>query len=496
MDCSQLTPYLDRHLTEEDRKGFEVHLQRCHSCQRQVESWHTLAAVLQAKDTRETAKRIVTPTPHDIEHLVRHAASLQEAKKSPTGILFPATFFQGRRKTVFILAAAAAVLIALVITLLWHPKANVADTQHQIATPVRTSVPASTATSATQHSTTNARTDTPTLPQFAEATRDLTTDETIRTADSGGQCIHIRTDTVCLYPNSRADVTIEPDAHHVQLVFGQALFYVKPKQARQFTVHTPNSTITVVGTQFSVFLPPDGATDVVVKKGTVQVDGNGRRERVNGGTAATVATGVPTISTRIATEPELMAFSPLNAHVSPEPDETGGVSAEASVHPHTPLHDPSSVNTWKQKMIEGEIDDAATGLTTYLSLHPTDAEAMFLLATCKKRQGDPKEALALYQKLVRYRNPSISNRAAYLAGDVCLHQLFDPSCALRYYSPFLQNSPADAPHRAEASFYKAEALLQLGRKKEAEQTLETVVQTYGRTAIGQRAQNRLRTLQP
>jgi tetratricopeptide (TPR) repeat protein len=157
--------------------------------------------------------------------------------------------------------------------------------------------------------------------------------------------------------------------------------------------------------------------------------------------------------------------------------------------------DVPTLDTWRQKMIDGDVDAAIDGLASHLKTHPRDTEASFILATCFKRKGDPKEALALYQKLVRHQKASVSNRAAYLAGDVCLKQLFDPNCALRYFTPFLNRAGADAPHRAEASYYKAEALLQLGRKKEAEQILESVVHTYGRTSIGQRARNRLRGMQ-
>ena len=497
MECDKIQEYLDRCLDPGDTRQFEDHLSQCRKCRVQVDEWQEISVAAASFDAGELASRLVQPSEADISRFEKMA---REYVSNPAGLPCRSP---KRFSRFFVPAIAASVLVgvgAIFLGLLRAPNGTDDTFGGEAASQGTTSPVAQAQPSASRSTSLASEEIAPSsvpLPAvtFASEVRELTGKTELQASKDKGQCAHMGPDTMCLYPAGRARVTLSSKSHTVHLMSGSALFQVEPGQTRRFEVTTPLGTVQVVGTRFSVTVTPDESLKVVVEKGVVRVAGDNKSATVEAGTLARVVSGKSEIETRVARDAELETFSILSFY------EREGEAAQVSSRSGAPMRRSESgteaptLDTWRQKMISGDLDAAEVGLSRRVRRHPDDTDASFLLATCLKRKGSPKEALALYQKLSRHAAASVSNRASYLAGEVCLKQLSDPGCALRYFTPFLNRAAADASGRAEASYYKAEALIQLGRVKEAEKILQSVVDTYGRTSIGRRAQNRLRDLQ-
>lgn len=495
MVCKYLYKYLDGRLDWEDRRLFEDHLAHCPACLQQTSDWQQILTVAASLDNKDVGARVAPPSSLDVQRF----ETMARKRIEHLGRLS----FLGRPLAV---AIAAAVLLGIAIGV-WKNEAP--DTPH-VAAPAAVSSRVAPHKSDTSGAPSQSLSEAPLVSpsatdvHFDTKVKELTGSETLHASAHNGQCAHMGPDTLCLFPKSRAEVMVSDKAHVVALQSGSAVFYVQPNETREFRVTTPLGTVVVVGTRFSVTVTPEHMLQVVVKKGTVRVEGDNEAAMVQKGAVARIVSEKSGIVTRLATWDELAAFSVLSKMIEEVPAKPLHLKSAKKpvVHDAHQLQDTAQaqslkmLDTWRKEMIAGDVDGAIEGLLRYLQAHPNDVDARFLLATCHKRKGHPKEALALYQQLAQHQTLSVANRAAYLAGDVCIKQLSNPQCALQYFTPFLDHSGRDAPQRGEALYYKAEALLQLGQKKEATQILESVVHTFGRTGIGQRARNRLREIQP
>ncbi|MBL8269222.1 FecR family protein [Steroidobacter sp.] len=70
---------------------------------------------------------------------------------------------------------------------------------------------------------------------------------------------------------SRVEVRLSKHARDIELTHGEVLFKVAADKARPFRVHTPNAVVQAVGTQFNVYVRPDGNATVSVVEGKVQI---------------------------------------------------------------------------------------------------------------------------------------------------------------------------------------------------------------------------------
>ena len=89
--------------------------------------------------------------------------------------------------------------------------------------------------------------------------------------------------------HSRVRVDYSPGSRDIHLIDGQALFKVSHNTQRPFRVHTGETVIQAVGTEFDVYRRTERTT-VAVLEGTVRLAGNDARI-VNAGEAANVVTG-------------------------------------------------------------------------------------------------------------------------------------------------------------------------------------------------------------
>ncbi|HEY5759483.1 MAG TPA: FecR domain-containing protein [Steroidobacter sp.] len=74
-----------------------------------------------------------------------------------------------------------------------------------------------------------------------------------------------------LNAQSQVEVRLSKHTRDIELSYGEVLFKVAADKARPFRVHTPHALVQAVGTQFNVYVKPDGTTAVVVVEGKVQI---------------------------------------------------------------------------------------------------------------------------------------------------------------------------------------------------------------------------------
>lgn len=74
---------------------------------------------------------------------------------------------------------------------------------------------------------------------------------------------------------SRVEVRFDETQRDIKLPRGEATFKVAPDSARPFRVHTPGAIVEAVGTQFNVYVRPDGTTTVTVLEGKVKISSPG-----------------------------------------------------------------------------------------------------------------------------------------------------------------------------------------------------------------------------
>lgn len=74
-----------------------------------------------------------------------------------------------------------------------------------------------------------------------------------------------------LNAQSRVEVRMSKRARDIELSQGEVLFKVAADKTRPFRVHTPHAVVQAVGTQFNVYVKPDGTATVSVVEGTVRI---------------------------------------------------------------------------------------------------------------------------------------------------------------------------------------------------------------------------------
>jgi transmembrane sensor len=74
-----------------------------------------------------------------------------------------------------------------------------------------------------------------------------------------------------LNAQSQVEVRLSKQTRDIELSYGEVLFKVAPDKARPFRVHTPHALVQAVGTQFNVYVKPDGTAAVFVVEGKVQI---------------------------------------------------------------------------------------------------------------------------------------------------------------------------------------------------------------------------------
>jgi len=132
---------------------------------------------------------------------------------------------------------------------------------------------------------------------------------------------------------------------------------------------------------------------------------------------------------------------------------------------------------------DGELDEAAQGLTRWVAREPGDAEAWRLLAMVEQRRGQPRPAIEAWRAVIAHGSPSQAQRARYEAAT-----LLGPTPeAVALWDDFLATPDPLAP---EARLGLAEALLASGDERGWTE-LQAVVDAHPGSAAAARARTRL-----
>lgn len=161
---------------------------------------------------------------------------------------------------------------------------------------------------------------------------------------------------------------------------------------------------------------------------------------------------------------------------SAPPRSSGPPTARASEDAATP----SSTASSAAQAASFELDRArallavgdAQGALSLARRHASrDDEALLLVADASRALGRHREARAHYGKLAERGADPLRTRAAFAAAQLSLHALGDPADALSLIAAFALAAD-DAPLRERATALEVEALLALGRRREARRAAE------------------------
>jgi tetratricopeptide (TPR) repeat protein len=278
----------------------------------------------------------------------------------------------------------------------------------------------------------------------------------------------------------------------------------------QFTVVYRSYSIRVVGTRFSVGADKENQLLVSVIDGEVKVTGPDQlaasvkagqtlkiakenqlhretvapdaRNQINvllSPEATRVDTGQTVLRTTPATAPELdvVDFAP---RTSP-PSRQGSKGAQAS----------EDLTDWQEMVIDGQYQRAESALRAHLRRFPRDANAWWLLATCRRKAGDWPGAVDAYDSVIRNAGASRKDKARFRAATILQEKQGNHDKALEYLGAYLKNAGRTKPLRAEALIRQATSYLSMGQKKQAVSALKTVISDYGNTPAATRAKHML-----
>jgi TolA-binding protein len=176
--------------------------------------------------------------------------------------------------------------------------------------------------------------------------------------------------------------------------------------------------------------------------------------------------------------------SPIESIRDISPDKTGKTINNINIDTHKTGKDMAE---WRSLIISGQVEQAFTQISKYLSTSQKDAEAMMMLATCQKKMGKFNEAVKTYRKVSSLSNGGEANQARYFAGDICQSRLGDHSCAKEMFEKYLANTSIGSANRAEAELRLAKSLLNLNESSRAKKILREIIASHGRATVANRA---------
>jgi len=341
----------------------------------------------------------------------------------------------------------------------------------------------------------------------------LSSGERLETPDDGRAVLSLGGDRLGVAPGSSVllGVTSETEASF-SLERGRVACDVTPRTASgSFEVEAAGYVVAVRGTRFSVEIGEGDGLRVEVAEGKVEVSrDSGRVGLVEAGGYLTASPGGEVSSGTVDSE----ALARLDALL----DERPGVAAAATVGGTTedvetadrgaeeqamdegeraPVdgtagHDRAGspragrrgpgdpLATWREWVIQGRYDEAEYELAAHLAGHASDTAAWSLLADCRRKAGRWGGAVEAYRRVFQLAEPGEANRARFIAGTILQDRLGDPSAAAALYADYL-SSPSTKPLAAEALVRRARCLLSTGRRADAVELLERVVDLHGGT---------------
>jgi TolA-binding protein len=281
-------------------------------------------------------------------------------------------------------------------------------------------------------------------------------------------------------------------------------------QAGQFTVVYGKYSVQVVGTRFSVGADAKTRLRVSVLDGEVTVTGPDQQAvSVNAGQTLRITTENrlqrETVDTgardriEVLLSPKATQIDPGQTVPSTAPaaaPEVDGVDFPQGAAPSSRQGSKGTavsedLTDYREMVIDGQYQRAESALGAHLRRFPRDADAWWLLATCRRKAGDWQGAVAAYDAVIRNAGASRKDKARFRAATILQEKLGNHDKALEYLGAYLKNAGRTKPLRAEALIRQAISHFSVGQKKQAVSALHTVISDYGNTAAAARAEHLL-----
>ncbi|MBN1774281.1 MAG: tetratricopeptide repeat protein [Deltaproteobacteria bacterium] len=491
MNCGDLDRFLERNLSDEDRRSFERHLAECGRCRDFAEAWSAVRRTL----TRQLEDRIGgAPGQDEVQALVREAAD--ERRRSPRR--------RPLRAAIAGLAAAAVLVWLLLPSGSERPAGPEVETAPSTPEAMDLAVQGGPAAPANRPETVRATPEAGVVLRRGPARIGLAPDAQVQLtpADDGGTRLRLDRGGVAIDREAgREAARLEIEAPFCRVVVTGTRFWVELRESDVVEVGVERGSVRVVHEAGATWSVPAGRTLRIGRRGE-GVEGSldaGQAERLAGWL------GDPPVA--IAARPTLAAPSGALAGgwpASPRPaapDATGlpagagrrpgPLDADAAAPPTEPaLAAPSpeppapSLDEIQRWILDGRTGEAERELEAMLARRPGDASAWSALAACRRRQESHAEAVTALRRVIELAGPIEGNRARFLAGRTLQDQLGDPAAAIPLFEAYLRQGPDAAPLAAEARLRLAKALLAVGRAAEAEPLLRDMVEEHRGEPVG------------
>ncbi len=470
--CRDLDRYLDRSLDPTAREAFERHLRECDTCRAEVRDWRDIELnIMLCAETRSDFQ----PDPMQARRLIARARTR--------------TVEQGqvRRRWIWGLgltaAAAVATAIVVVVPRLGEPPAPAPSERLalRVIDDGGTSI----------------------------SPGDTVAGATWTAAASKRLLVELGRDRVGLSRSSRVEVVAAArERVRLRLHAGSVALDVVPRgRGEQVEVEAGPYLVAVIGTRFRVSKRPSAGVEVEVAEGRVRVLGapggiqevaEAERLRLDHGRVR--RTPMPAAARR-SLERLLRNPEPVEAvatwdgagvesfEVGPSERERAGKRRQA------PKPRPVRVDElaeWRQWVLDGKYEAAERALGARVRRAPKDGAAWSLLADCRRKAGRFGPAVKAYRQASKVAEPSVANRARFMAASVLQDELGDHAAAVVLLRAYLAEGQALRPLEAAAEVRLARSLASLGRAEAARELLERVIERHPRSPAAAEAERMLR----
>ncbi len=318
-------------------------------------------------------------------------------------------------------------------------------------------------------------------------------EETLAVSGEGRLVTRLGPDLLAVDAHSEV-VVQSATTEEVQIRLDRGTFaaHVEPRTGGEaFNVIAGDRAVVVRGTRFSVTRLPAGDVVVVVDEGQVDVMGQPASFHVTAPRRLRVDSRGSAEFTRLHEDDReldrllsLEPWTPAEA-VTPSTEVLPDVAlADAGQRP-APLHEVASqpsLDDLRHRLLAGDPDAALADLEALVATDPEHVDAWALLATARRRSGDPAGAIGAWREVVSRASGSDASRARYEAAVILQAQPDGHAEAVALLEAFLDSPEGLGALEADARLRLARSLRALGREDEASAALEDVLQRFPGTA--------------
>jgi len=451
--CGKIDAYLDGDLSAEEAAVFESHLDQCAECSGRVAQWKSVKDSLDhVENSAATALERLSPP---------QTAALLDAAEGETG---GRALWTARPVPAF---AALTVIIIAAVVILW-PEAEKTVRPGQdtgIDVSARLTVPGKRAGAVIQNPVSR-----------------------LLKAPSGSSVhVEIGSDLVELKgPGSMRISGAQRARTIISLNSGSLMCTVTPGRDREFIVQTDPYRVRVTGTRFRVDRPGGTRIKVAVFEGTVEVSAPQNASwRVSAGEGLVIPS-FDEISKAVITS--LSQKTDSRVAGTPHMPVRDTASRKPSRRPQ------SEIETWRQWIIDGKLDQAEEALEAYLKRKRRDTAAWSLLADARRKKRDYAGAVDAYGQVIRHASSQEAGIARFRAGVLLQDRMRSHAKAVGLFEKYLNSSSVDSALRPEALMRLAVSQLAMGNKSAAIRSLEEILEKHQATSAASRARKMLSKL--